>query len=110
MTADGSTAVTSLSGGSEEPVPAPTFSTVRASPSAAQICAAIRGSVRRVTVYVAPMESYSCEPDMSLPPWLPHPREDDALIYQIDTSERYIESGNIAMAADGMVQRSADRT
>ena len=33
-----------------EPVPAPTFSTVRASPSAAHTCAAIRGSVRRVTV------------------------------------------------------------
>jgi len=50
MTADGSTAVTSRSGGSWEPVPAPTFRIVRASPSAAQTCAAILGSVRRVTV------------------------------------------------------------
>jgi hypothetical protein len=38
------------SGGSYEPVPAPTLRTVRASPSAAQTCAAILGSVRRVTV------------------------------------------------------------
>jgi hypothetical protein len=50
MTADGSTAVTSRSEGSQEPVPAPTFSTDCASPSAAQTRAAIRGSVRRVTV------------------------------------------------------------
>jgi hypothetical protein len=49
-------------------VPAPTFNTVRASPSAAQTPAAIRGSVRRVTVYVAPMVSYNCAPGMSSPP------------------------------------------
>src|SRR4029450_5019488 len=64
MTADGSTAVTSRSEGSYEPVPAPTFNTVRASPSAAPTCAAIRGSVRRVTVYVAPMVSYNCALDI----------------------------------------------
>jgi hypothetical protein len=45
-------------------VPAPTFNTVRASPSAAQTRAAIRGSVRRVTVYVAPMVSYNCALDI----------------------------------------------
>src|SRR6185437_14430223 len=59
MTADGSAAVTSRPGGSYEPVPAPTFSTVRASPSAAQTCAAILGSVRRVAGYAPPMASYS---------------------------------------------------
>jgi LCP family protein required for cell wall assembly len=45
MTAEGSTAVTSRSLGSYEPVPAPTFRTVLASPSAAQTCSAIRGSM-----------------------------------------------------------------
>ena len=48
ITADGSTAVTSRSRGSYAPAPAPTFSTVRASPSAAWIAAAIRGSSPRV--------------------------------------------------------------
>jgi hypothetical protein len=41
-------------------VPALTFRTVRASPSAAQILAAILGSVRRVVGYVLPMASYGC--------------------------------------------------
>ena len=44
ITADGSTAVTSRSRGSYEPVPAPTLTTVRASPSAARIGSAGRGS------------------------------------------------------------------
>ncbi len=48
ITSDGSTAITSRSRGSYEPVPAPTFTTDRASPSAATIAAAIRGSSRRV--------------------------------------------------------------
>jgi hypothetical protein len=67
MTADDSTAVTSRSKGSQEPVPASTFSTVRASPSAAQTCAAIRGSVRRVAKYVAPMVSFNRALDMKSP-------------------------------------------
>jgi hypothetical protein len=50
ITADGSTAVTSRSGGSYEPAPAPTFSTDRASPSAARMRAARRGSSRRTDV------------------------------------------------------------
>jgi hypothetical protein len=57
ITGDGSTAMTLRPGGSYEPVPAPTFSTVRASPSAAQIRAAIRGSVRRVVAQVTPIPS-----------------------------------------------------
>src|SRR5207249_7004517 len=40
----------------------------RASPSAAQILAAIRGSVRRVTVYVVPMVSYNCPLDTDTAP------------------------------------------
>lgn len=44
-------------------MPAPTFSTVRASPSASQTRAAIRGSVRRVAGYAEPMASYSWAPN-----------------------------------------------
>ncbi len=44
-------------------MPAPTFSTVRASPSASQILAAIRGSVRRVAGYADPIVSYNCAPN-----------------------------------------------
>jgi hypothetical protein len=44
---DGSTGVTWRSAGSYEPAPAPTFSTVRAAPSAWLIRAAIRASGRR---------------------------------------------------------------
>ena len=44
ISSDGSTAVTSRSTGSYDPVPAPTFSTLRASPSAVWIIAAMRGS------------------------------------------------------------------
>jgi hypothetical protein len=47
ITSDGSTATTSRSCGSYDPAPAPTFTTVRASPSAARIRAAILGSGRR---------------------------------------------------------------
>jgi hypothetical protein len=50
ITSDGSTAVTSRSAGSYAPVPAPMFTTVRASPSAARILAAMRGSSRRTDV------------------------------------------------------------
>ena len=42
--ADGSTGVTSRPAGLYEPAPAPTFSTVRAAPSASPIRAAIRAS------------------------------------------------------------------
>src|SRR5580704_290916 len=66
MTADGSTAVTCRSGGSYAPVPAPTLTTVRASPSAAQIRAASRGSVGRVAAYVAPIVSNSWSLDIVL--------------------------------------------
>jgi hypothetical protein len=66
MTADGSTAVTSRSDGSYDPVPAPTLTTVRASPSAAQIRAAIRGSAGRVAAYVAPIVSNNWSPDNAL--------------------------------------------
>jgi len=44
MVSDGSTAVTALSFGSYEPAPPPTLTTLRASPSAALIFAAMRGS------------------------------------------------------------------
>jgi hypothetical protein len=44
---EGSTAITSRSRGSYEPVPAPMLTTLRASPSAAQILASMRGSARR---------------------------------------------------------------
>jgi len=47
MAGSGSTAVTSRSRGSYAPWPAPTLTIVRASPSAAWISAAIRGSSRR---------------------------------------------------------------
>jgi hypothetical protein len=57
MTADGSTAVTSRSRGSYEPLPAPTLSTVRAPPSAPWITAAIRGSSPRVATYERPIRS-----------------------------------------------------
>jgi hypothetical protein len=50
ITSDGSTATTSRSRGSYAPVPAPTFTTLRASPSAAWILARIRGSSRRTDV------------------------------------------------------------
>jgi hypothetical protein len=66
MTADGSTAVTSRSDGSYDPVPAPTLTTVRASPSAAQIRAAIRGSAGRVAAYVVPIVSNNWSPDNAL--------------------------------------------
>jgi hypothetical protein len=47
--------------------------TVRASPSAAQTCAAIRSSVRRVAIYVAPMVSINRALDRTLPFWMsPH--------------------------------------
>src|SRR4051812_37917709 len=59
MVADGSIAVTSRSGDSYEPAPAPTFTTVRASPSARSMAAAMRGSVRRVAAYAAREASYS---------------------------------------------------
>jgi len=49
MEADGSTAVTVRSTGSYDPAPAPTLSTVRASPSASRMCAAMRGSGRRIS-------------------------------------------------------------
>ena len=49
MTSDGSTARTQRSVGSYEPEPAPTFTTVRAGPSAVWIAAAIRGSGRRTS-------------------------------------------------------------
>ena len=45
---DGSTATTRRSRGSYEPVPAPTLTTLRASPSAAWIAASMRGSAVRV--------------------------------------------------------------
>ena len=48
IVADGSTASTSRSAGSYEPVPAPTFNTDRASPSASRISAASLGSGLRV--------------------------------------------------------------
>lgn len=48
---EGSTAVTIRSAGSYDPVPAPTFTTVLASPRAAEIAAAMRGSGRRATAY-----------------------------------------------------------
>ena len=57
ITADGSTAVTSRSRGSYAPAPAPTLSTVRASPSAAWMIAAMRGSSARVATYERPMRS-----------------------------------------------------
>ena len=47
IAAEGSTATTGRSSGSYEPAPAPTFTTVRAAPSAAWTRAAIRGSGRR---------------------------------------------------------------
>jgi hypothetical protein len=47
MTADGSIASTRRSPGSYEPAPAPTFSTERATPSAAVNRSAMRGSARR---------------------------------------------------------------
>jgi hypothetical protein len=50
ITSDGSTDTTSRSRGSYAPVPAPTFRTVRASPSACQIAVASRGSSRRVAL------------------------------------------------------------
>src|SRR4051812_25103356 len=56
---DGSMAITSRSGDSYEPAPAPTFATVRASPSARSMAAAMRGSVRRVAVYAAREAAYS---------------------------------------------------
>jgi hypothetical protein len=49
IAADGSTASTYRSEGSYDPVPAPTFSTVRLAPSAACTLASIRGSVVRRT-------------------------------------------------------------
>jgi len=57
ITSDGSTATTSRSCGSYDPAPAPTFTTVRASPSATRMRAAIRGSSRRTSVYFLPIES-----------------------------------------------------
>lgn len=50
----------SRSAGSYEPVPAPTFRTLSASPSAAQIRAAIRPSVRRPTAYVVQARDLAC--------------------------------------------------
>jgi hypothetical protein len=50
MTRDGSIATSLRSSGSYAPAPAPMFTTVTASPSAAWIAAAIRGSGRRVVV------------------------------------------------------------
>jgi hypothetical protein len=47
ITADGSTATTLRPGGSYEPVPAPALPAARALLGAAQVGAAIRGSVRR---------------------------------------------------------------
>ncbi len=44
MTREGSTATTSASAGSYEPVPAPTLTTVRAPPRPSRISAASRGS------------------------------------------------------------------
>ena len=49
MTADGSTAITSMSRGSYEPLPAPTFTTDWASPSAARTAVWMRVSGRRTT-------------------------------------------------------------
>jgi hypothetical protein len=57
MIADGSTATTRRSAGSYEPVPAPTFSTLSASPSARASRAAILGSSRRPPVYPPPIRS-----------------------------------------------------
>jgi hypothetical protein len=50
IVSDGSTATTSRSAGSYAPVPAPTLTTVRASPSAARMRRGIRGSSRRTAV------------------------------------------------------------
>ena len=50
MTSLGSTAITWRSSGSYEPAPAPTLTTVRASPRADMIRARRRGSSRRVRV------------------------------------------------------------
>ena len=48
ITAEGSTATTSRSRGSYAPLPAPTLTTLRASPRARAICCSMRGSDRRV--------------------------------------------------------------
>ena len=50
ITGDGSTAATTGPAVSYEPVPPPTFTIRRASPSATRICASMRGSARRVAV------------------------------------------------------------
>src|SRR5579872_2750703 len=111
MSADGSTAVRARSGGSYDPVPAPTFTTVRASPSASQTCAAIRGSVRRVTVYVDPMLSYNgaldildTSPPVTVP--LTRARAGDATSVRIVTT-REIQVGPSTVCAwsDGPQRR-----
>jgi hypothetical protein len=48
ITSLGSIGITRRSRGSYDPAPAPTFTTVRASPRAAWMSAAMRGSSRRV--------------------------------------------------------------
>src|SRR5438477_11964704 len=50
--------MTSRSRGSYEPAPAPTFTTVRASPSASQMGLASRGSSTRTAAYPWPIASY----------------------------------------------------
>lgn len=57
MTGDGSTATTRRSPGSYEPVPAPTFTTLAAAPSARLIRAEILGSGRLPLVYRPPIRS-----------------------------------------------------
>ncbi|MBN9097253.1 MULTISPECIES: hypothetical protein [unclassified Pseudonocardia] len=57
VTADGSTTGTVAAGGSQEPAPAPTWSTVVASPMACRIAAAIRGSGRRTERQPGPIVS-----------------------------------------------------
>ncbi len=56
ITADGSTGTTSRSGDSYEPAPAPTFTTLRASPSARSIAAAKPGRARSIIASLAVSE------------------------------------------------------
>ncbi len=67
IVSDGSTATTARSAGSYDPAPAPTFTTVRASPSARRITAAHRGSGRRFRAYPTPISSYSAIVDRVSP-------------------------------------------
>src|SRR5262245_21159506 len=73
MTSLGSTAMTYRSSGSYDPVPAPTFTTDRASPSASRMADEIRGSSRRVREYSPPIRSYRAISLIRLPPHQAHP-------------------------------------